>query len=398
MHVQNIILLVVVVFLVSRAKKSSNAKGKRGKVESAATRKDMVAVPRSKASGKARGLPGSSLLTRVFRETKSFFCSELEGLTLQLTKPVDVAMPGQDLDVLINCMDMEYENPQFTVSLLAKFSRKLAEENVYTKLKSMMAIHRLMQYCDAGAKSAVAKCMKSLRKEFDGKTDDLFFSKEVVDNASSSAGTVAELETCELLKEYATYVFDYATLRGGVGAKRDSAASKANKFRELISSSHRIEECCEATSGECAKECLGAVLDDRQWMEKQLKKLSRSSDVDRDGRGENDEGDANVDDWADEISKGLTNMDEEEEEEGEEEFEVEDEDEEGAEEVGNSDEEDFDGYDEKEEEEEEEEEEDDDDDDDDDEEKPRPKKTKGGRSVRRSGKKGSKGRRRDDVV
>jgi len=270
--------LVVVCLLgvvADAAGKGGWAKGTKGGAKSGPekVKKSMVAVPRSKTTKGTGGVPGTGLMRRVFRETKTFFCSELEGLTLSLTRPVDAAMPGQALDVLINCMDMEFENPQFTVSLLAKFSRKLAEDNVYTKLKALMSIHRLMQYCDSGAKAAVAKCMRSLRKEYDAKTDLNFFAEECVEEAPTTAATVAELEASDLLLAYADYVYDYVTLRGGVGAKRDSDEAKASKFLKLIATSHAVEDRCKATSGKCSKECLGAILDDRQWMTKQLEKL-----------------------------------------------------------------------------------------------------------------------------
>ena len=58
----------------------------------------------------------------------------------QLTRPTDAPVPLKSLDELVRCLDAEYDNPQFTVSLLAKFSRKLYEPNVFTKLKSMVGM------------------------------------------------------------------------------------------------------------------------------------------------------------------------------------------------------------------------------------------------------------------
>ena len=48
---------------------------------------------------------------------------------------------------------------------------------VFTKIKSLCSVHRLMQYCDMGAKIALSKCLKSLRKEYDSKTDANFFDE-----------------------------------------------------------------------------------------------------------------------------------------------------------------------------------------------------------------------------
>lgn len=43
-----------------------------------------AAVPRSKSGKKGRWLTGNNLVTNLFREAKISFCSELEGLLLQV--------------------------------------------------------------------------------------------------------------------------------------------------------------------------------------------------------------------------------------------------------------------------------------------------------------------------
>jgi hypothetical protein len=323
------ILLFFLCLLVTQGAKLSAKNGKNSKGGKAGKpSKKMVAVPRQK--GSSGSLPGQSLLKRVFRETKGFFASELEGLTFQLTKPVDKHAPGHAMDVLINCMDMEYESPQFTVSLLAKFSRKLSEVNIYTKIKSLLAIHRMMQYCDSGAKVAVAKCLKSLRKEVDPKIDQNFFDKESIEEASHNAGTVAELEASVLLQEYSHYVFEYTALRGAP-SKAKSNAQRAVGFKKLIKLSEKVEACSKTSkSSKITKECIGAVLDDRTWMIKQLDKLDPmvgpwGTDIDEAGTGtetKSEDGDEEVEvDSAEDISRGVDEQEEYEEvKEGEEDY------------------------------------------------------------------------------
>ena len=159
-----------------------------------------VAIPRKKGSkGTAPfgSLPFGGLLQRAFREIKTSFCSELEALTLQLTRPTDSPVPLKSLAELVRCLDAEYENPQFTVSLLAKFSRKLFEPNVYTKIKAMVCLHNLMQELEGGAQNAVMLSVRSLRSETDEKVGATFFAPESIEQAADVVVNVAELEAVE---------------------------------------------------------------------------------------------------------------------------------------------------------------------------------------------------------
>jgi len=237
-----------------------------------------VAVPRKKGTKGVTPFassPFGGLLQRAFREIKTSFCSELEALTLQLTRPTDAPVPLKSLAELVRCLDTEYENPQFTVSLLAKFSRKLFEPNVYTKLKAMVCLHNLMQELEGGAQSAVMLSVRSLRSETDEKVGATFFAPESIEQAADVAVTVAELESveyvdfggkrereretenipalltptpisttsCRLCREYAAYVLEFVDLRGdaqkvasrgkgkGKGASKTEVDATANEDR-----------------------------------------------------------------------------------------------------------------------------------------------------------------------
>ena len=74
-----------------------------------------------------------------------------------MTRPSDTQVSLKNLDELVRCLNAEYDNPQFTVSLLAKFSRKLCEPNVFTKLKSLICLHKMMQECDSNAQNALTQ-------------------------------------------------------------------------------------------------------------------------------------------------------------------------------------------------------------------------------------------------
>lgn len=167
-------LLVVLLGLglcVVRAAKSGSSAKRSG---SGPVSDNKAALPRSK--GKSRGKKGPSVATltqrlsgglmyRMFREMKTAFGSELEALTLQLTRPADSAVPESALEELHQCFEAEADNAQLTVSLLAKLSRKLVEPSVYSKLKALLCLHRLTESSSEAAQNALLQCVRSLRSE-----------------------------------------------------------------------------------------------------------------------------------------------------------------------------------------------------------------------------------------
>ena len=153
-----------------------------------------------------------NIIIGLFREVKTLFCSELEALTLSLTKPNDLAIPSKSIDELVNCLNVEADKPAFTVSVMVKFSRKLFEPNIYTKLKSLMSIHILMQSCEDKTQQILKQCISALKMESDAKYGRNFFSFEAIDDIESSSK--AEYEKIEYLKEYAAYVFDFIAAKG----------------------------------------------------------------------------------------------------------------------------------------------------------------------------------------
>eukprot|EP01041_Mallomonas_annulata_P009943 gene9943-20675_t len=236
-----------------------------------------VPLPRSKGSkgGVSKGFsPG--FLGRIVREIKGNFCSELESLALQLTRPADSTLPAQQFDELINCVDAEYENPVFLVSLMSKLSRKLCEPNIYTKLKCLIVLHKLIDNTGSNARIAIMECVKSLQKERDVKTEQLYFSSDTIDDMERMASNVAELETVELAKEYADYVFEFITIRGDKSSLSQHSDEKADTFLRALDQIQTIENVCKSkvlSPSKVVAECMDRVQDDRTWMLKQLSKL-----------------------------------------------------------------------------------------------------------------------------
>jgi len=255
----------------------------------------VVAIPRSKSKGgggKSTGSMrsfGGGLVYNLFREMKQAFGSELEALTLQLTRPSDAPVPASSIEELVQVFNVEYENPQLTVSLFAKFSRKLCEQNVYTKIKSLLCLHKLMQGAEDKAACAMMQCVRTLRSEMDAKVGLPFFSNESIEQSASVAANVGELEAVELTIEYASYVFDLIEARGDKISTKGSSSSKnsgstadrAEALLSLIEQGQAIEGLCKQRStGPLVKQCLDSIKTDRNWALKNLQYVSESGGAD----------------------------------------------------------------------------------------------------------------------
>ena len=210
----------------------------------------------------------------MIREIKSSFCSELESLALQLTRPIDSPVPRQALEELVTVLASEYDNPELLVTILAKLSRKLTEPNIYTKLKTLYVLHQLVILSSNEVQMAIMQCMMSLRSENDGKVNDFFFSLESVEELSDAAINVAELETSEFTKEYAAYVLDVIDARGDKSDMTESVLDRTEVLFSLLAQGVSVENSCkDKIAGVVLKQCASAVVEERKWILKQLVKL-----------------------------------------------------------------------------------------------------------------------------
>lgn len=179
-------------------------------------------------------------------------------------------------------MDTEYDNPQLVVSLLVKFSRKMSEPIIYTKLKSMMSLHKIVENCGDKAQYAVSQSIKSLRQEIDEKVGLPFFSSETVEQAAGKADNVAELEVAELSREYSSYVFDFIEVRGERSKGGKAAvvsADRVDTLMSLVEQAEIVEKCCKRFKSGLTKQCLESIKEDRVWLMKQLEKSYEVIDV-----------------------------------------------------------------------------------------------------------------------
>ena len=174
---------------------------------------------------------GGGLLTRVAREMRSQFSSELEALTLQLTRPTNAPIPDAALNEAVNFLIVSTTILK-SWCLLAKLSRKLCEPNVYTKLKALLTVNRILANTNGKGLVALSECMKSLQQEVDSSGFALF-SIESVERAKGVADSVGEIEMAELAMEYAGFLFSYIDAKASKARGGVEVARKAENLQQL---------------------------------------------------------------------------------------------------------------------------------------------------------------------
>ena len=207
---------------------------------------------------------GGGLMARMAREMRTQFSSELEALTLQLTRPTDAPIPPASTREIADFFNGEYDNPQIVVSVLAKLSRKLSEPSVYTKLKALMTVSNLLSNANTKGQMALAACMKSLQQESDSKVGLPFFSFDSVEQAKGQADSVGEIEMAELAREYATFLFSYIDVKApshGVSGSKSKKVSKGDAAKNAANeAASKAEGLLEALELIAAVESIGAEI------------------------------------------------------------------------------------------------------------------------------------------
>jgi len=281
-----VVLAFVLLIVAYGAKAGTSSKSGNGKASHAVPRGKGAKGGKGKGSGKGSsgGLTssitrslGGGFMYKVFREMKTAFGSELEALALTLTRPSDAAVSEASLEELQQVYEGEYENPQFTVSLLAKLSRKLVEPNVFTKIKSLLCLHRLMEGAGDKSQEVMLQCIRSLRSELDSKVGQPFFAVEGVKEAGDTASNVGEAEATEVAREYVGYVFDYIEYKGEIPRKlgrEDATVDRVEALLSLVEQGLAVEDLCEGSAkGGVLRQCSEGCRRNRAWLLKQAARL-----------------------------------------------------------------------------------------------------------------------------
>lgn len=176
-------------------------------------------------------------------------------------------MPLASLQTLVTFINAEHENPELVVSLLAKLSRKLAEANVFTKIKALLALQHVVQRADDTSSLVWVKAILDMRREHDEKAGDAFFSPESIERAAPS--TAQELAATQLARLYAEHVFGHMeTLSrlAHVSAKDPiSAAEEAQGLLSVITAAEAVQGIAVDVETALSRQCLQAMQEDRAW-------------------------------------------------------------------------------------------------------------------------------------
>ena len=211
----------------------------------------------------------TSFVYRVIRDFKSSFVSDLEAVVLQLTRPVDRAIPSKVLTELMNVLSTEYVYPEYLVTLLAKLSRKMNEKDRFTQLKAVFTLHYLMNVPINQARKAIKICVEVLRGVHDERVNDLFFSSKSFDGVSDTPSLSSEM--AKLTSDYLSFVLDLIDLKGDESDMHLSAIERAERLRNLLHSGVNIEEKYRHLGfKKIVRQCVDGLQIERKWILRHL--------------------------------------------------------------------------------------------------------------------------------
>lgn len=131
------------------------------------------------------------------------------------------------MDELATFVELEGENPEVLVSAIGKLSRKFAEPNIFTQIKSLFSLHYVSSHAGAVMSQEWSKAVVSLAREVDAKTGSRFFDLDAIDEAKGQAESSLELELSAFEEEYAEYLFEVLKHRQLRGAPTSSGWARA---------------------------------------------------------------------------------------------------------------------------------------------------------------------------
>lgn len=202
-----------------------------------------------------------------------------------MTRPNNQVVPLSMIDQIVNILSIEYDNPQLVVSILVKLSRKFAEKNVFTQLKSVIVLHTVMQsLVEPEAQTAWSTAIESMCEERDEKMNCNFFALSLIEETGSCANTAMELETTELARQYIPYVFDIIALRQPVvkGGRKviDSDRIVVERVKKLLTVLQQNEDIQtfgsheqQLLEHELHRQCMEKLAVDYVWLVEELKKV-----------------------------------------------------------------------------------------------------------------------------
>lgn len=169
-------------------------------------------------------------------------------------------------------MELEGDQPEVLVSALTKLSRKFAENEIITQLKTSMSLHYAVQHVEESMGVEFARAIVSMMREIDGKTGTKFFDTEGIELAKRQAESVLELELAALEDIYSEYLIDLLKQRISQHSKHGKQSKpKLDTLLRLLEDNNSVQEMASKIEGSSLAAQLVEFLErDRPWLGQQL--------------------------------------------------------------------------------------------------------------------------------
>jgi hypothetical protein len=184
------------------------------------------------------------------REVKTLFSSTIEVYTLKLTEPTpQLNNYASYYSELLHALETHLDDPLFVATIVSKISRKINEDNVFTKLKSLFLLHKLILDSRKEAATAIVSTILASDETKDNIASKLLVGSNSIENRYYwNAESVHDIEMIDFLKTYQVFVKDcillmgqqQGILRGGDALHyRDTLKSMKQQGNKLISTEEK---------------------------------------------------------------------------------------------------------------------------------------------------------------
>ena len=180
----------------------------------------------------------------------------------------------------MNFINLEFEDQALMDNVLVKLSRKFAEPNIYTVIKTLLVVHLIMEKSSQNGRETLGNLFSCLRTELDDKIGKVYFDVDNIEVVAKQASTVQELQAVEFARIYSSYVFEYTEIKSDFTVlttkhEYETRISELLALKELgenvLKSSADI---CSETATAVFQQCCTAITNDKNWLISEINRLT----------------------------------------------------------------------------------------------------------------------------
>lgn len=185
----------------------------------------------------------------------------------------------------MNFINLEFEDQALMDNVLVKLSRKFAEPNIYTVIKTLLVVHLIMEKSSQNGRETLGNLFSCLRTEIDDKIGKIYFDVDNIEVVAKQASTVQELQAVEFARIYSSYVFEYTEIKSNFTVlttklEYETRISELLALKELgenvLKSSADI--CSETATVAVIQQCCTAITNDQIWLISEINRLTNLID------------------------------------------------------------------------------------------------------------------------